>query len=114
MNEAIPTGAADQAIPTGLYPSAQGCEARATMGNHQKIIQPQRGCIVCEVITPRWMQPFQGCVISRTSTQGSSPTRNPGLKDGIPLGFSGTNLSVFRIECAAAKRKTFLAELGYD
>jgi hypothetical protein len=32
-------------IPTGLRPSAQGCEARATLGDVPKHFpQPQRGC----------------------------------------------------------------------
>jgi len=34
------------------------------------------------------MQPFPGCGLSRGVTQGSSRTRNPGLSDGIPLGFA--------------------------
>ena len=32
-------------IPTGLRPKAQGCEARATLGDTSKHFpQPQRGC----------------------------------------------------------------------
>ena len=31
--------------PTALHPSAQGCEARATLGVFAKCTQPQRGCI---------------------------------------------------------------------
>ena len=34
------------------------------------------------------MQPFQGCPRALRLTQGSSRTRNPGLSDGIPLGFN--------------------------
>ena len=38
--------AAAPPIPTGLPPSAQGCEARATLGHApQYFPQPQRGCI---------------------------------------------------------------------
>ena len=33
-------------------------------------------------------QPFQGCALFSHSSQGSSRTRNPGLKDRIPLGFT--------------------------
>jgi len=32
-------------IPTGLRPSALGCEARATLGRKRKTSQPQRGCV---------------------------------------------------------------------
>jgi len=33
-------------IPSGLHPSAQGCEARGTLGNRPRLFpQPQRGCI---------------------------------------------------------------------
>src|SRR5688500_13331495 len=30
-------------IPTGFRPTAQGCEERATLGNHRPRSQPQRG-----------------------------------------------------------------------
>ena len=34
-------------IPTGLHPSAQGCEERATLGHApERFPQPQRGCIL--------------------------------------------------------------------
>jgi len=32
-------------IPTGFRPKAQGCEARATLGNRRPTAQPQRGCV---------------------------------------------------------------------
>ena len=32
-------------IPTGFRPKAQGCEARATLGNGRPRAQPQRGCV---------------------------------------------------------------------
>ena len=34
----------DFSIPKGLHRSAQGCEARATLGKRRKCHQPQRGC----------------------------------------------------------------------
>ena len=34
--------------PTALWPPAQGCEARATLGKHADIHQPQRGCVYRE------------------------------------------------------------------
>src|SRR5687768_8235618 len=54
---------------------------------------PQRGCII-SFQTPRTVtQPFQGCAAILRGTQGSSGTRNPGLSDGIPLGFTGIGLA---------------------
>jgi hypothetical protein len=50
--EIIPDGLSDEfheynghpRIPTGFRPKAQGCEARATLGQHPQKFQPQRGC----------------------------------------------------------------------
>ena len=42
------------------------------------------------------MQPFQGSPVLVWQTQGSSRTRNPGLSDGIPLGFVKTFLILWR------------------
>ena len=56
----------------------------------QHFPQPQRGCITSLQVARRGrtMQPFQGCPRFPPRTQGSSQTRNPGLNDGIPLGFT--------------------------
>lgn len=72
-------------IPKGLHHSAQGWRAaRLPWVNVGKYCQPQRGCIAGRCVV---MQPFQGCIRVCQLTQGSSQTRNPGLMDGIPLGF---------------------------
>ena len=41
---AVP-GCIGPGIPTGFRLKAQGCEARATLGNRRPRIQPQRGCV---------------------------------------------------------------------
>ncbi len=72
-------------IPKGLHHSAQGGRAeRLPWVRIQKHFQPQRGCISGRRTL---LQPLQGCFHFGGVTQGSSPTRNPGLMDGIPLGF---------------------------
>jgi hypothetical protein len=77
-----------RSIPKGLHRSAQGWPASAGLPwvciqNHP---QPQRGCIVLRP-GARLKQPLQGCGCVGSLTQGSSQARNPGLRDGIPLGF---------------------------
>jgi hypothetical protein len=68
-------------IPTGLRPKARGCEERATPGWVGYFDQPQRGC--ARPPQPRW-----GCGSAETRTRGRPAARsNPGLWDGIPLGF---------------------------
>ena len=46
-------------IPTGLYPPAQGCEERATLGSCPGSSQPQRGCVKCRrrATTPLGLMP---------------------------------------------------------
>jgi hypothetical protein len=63
---------------------------RATLGAGRSSFQPQRGCVISSstMRVRGVMQPFQGCAFSANLTQGSSQSRNPGLIDGIPLGFS--------------------------
>lgn len=45
------------------------------------------------------MQPFQGWENRAGVSQGSSPARNPGLIDGIPLGFSRGSSFKLRSYC---------------
>ena len=76
-------------IPTGLQRPAQGCESASYPGYlGQNELQPQRGCIVSFVRVRLLMQPLQGWTSFVRRTQGSSRTRNPGLIDGIPMGFT--------------------------
>ena len=39
-------------IPTGFRLKAQGCEARATLGNRRQRAQPQRGCVSILLLQP--------------------------------------------------------------
>lgn len=55
-----------------------------------RLAQSQRDCILSFRRTRLVMQPFQGCVLFLRATQGGSPTRNPGQRNGIPLGFTGS------------------------
>ena len=58
-------------IPTGFHPSAQGCEARATLGNRRKQIVNPNG-VVSSFKAPR-IQPRWGWNIDDDlRTQGSS------------------------------------------
>ena len=76
--------------PEGIESISPGLRVRrATLGTGGNDLQPQRGCIISFLMmVRRVIQPFQGCAQLVRSTQGSSRTRNPGLSDGIPLGFS--------------------------
>jgi len=82
---------------------------RAGAANPERIAAPSPGLQVRELPweeSQHWLnpsgvasslvdpaaQPFQGCPDRSPSTQGSSPTRNPGLNDGIPLGFKDGDL----------------------
>ncbi len=54
----------------------------------QKVIQPLRGCI--RSFQGQWralIQPFQGCSSRPVHPKVAHRTCNPGLSDGIPLGF---------------------------
>src|SRR6266446_5186186 len=50
-------------IPKGLRPPAQGCEQRATLGNHAESVPTLKG--FCQLFDPAYSktapQPFQGC-----------------------------------------------------
>jgi hypothetical protein len=55
---------------------------------HKITLQPQRGCIV-QSLPPRKRDTTPSGLLAVSGwTQGSSRTRNLGLKDGIPLGFN--------------------------
>ena len=62
-------------IPTGFRPKAQGCEARATLGNRHHGISNPNGVVAgfasCQS-RQRTPQPRWGCVPFRIVTQGSS------------------------------------------
>jgi len=44
MSQRQPMTACELITPTGYRPKAQGCEARATLGQRPNHSQPQRGC----------------------------------------------------------------------
>jgi hypothetical protein len=73
------------AILKGLWNPAQGCESASYPGFAVKTgINPERVVANGRVDmdpTPLGLKQFP------PFSQGSSRTRNPGLKDGIPLGF---------------------------
>ena len=80
-------------ILKGLEHSAQGCESASYPGSVRgkfpstlKGLQHDRSRLRRRPPT-RALQPFQGWTILGPRSQGSSRTRNPGLSDGIPLGF---------------------------
>ena len=54
-------------------------------------------------MTLRVTQPFQGCGLVPGSTQGSSRTRNPGLIDGIPLGFAALVACIVLAGCSTTR-----------
>lgn len=62
-------------IPTGLHPSAPGCEERATLGNRPNDFPNPEG--VAAPGDSRWMQPFQGCDGLRGLPRVAARTRQP-------------------------------------
>jgi len=64
-----------------------GAPATTLGARRQQVLQPHRGCIVRSLARARWDATLSGLSLFPRLTQGSSRTRNPGLDDGIPLGF---------------------------
>jgi hypothetical protein len=64
-----------------------GAPAPTLGAPRQRILQPQRGCSLRSLARARWDATLSGLSLFPRLTQGSSRTRNPGLDDGIPLGF---------------------------
>src|SRR5206468_378184 len=84
--------------PEGILPQSPGLRATSYPGKSFALrYQPRRGCGLGKGAVT---QPFQGCPVLTHLTQGSSWTRNPGLNDGIPLGFPEFLAGVAR-ECEA-------------
>jgi hypothetical protein len=74
-------------IPTGLYHSAQGCEARATLGHTPHYFsQPQRGCIT--VPSTACCNPVGVDFILSGSPRVASRTRQPRAECLYPFGVS--------------------------
>ena len=55
-------------IPTGFRPKAQGCEARATLGNRRSRRQPQRGCASIPTCSQIRAQGFTNSRVSKKWT----------------------------------------------
>jgi len=64
-----------------------GAPAPTLGASRQRILQLQRGCSLRSLARARWDATLSGLSLFPRLTQGSSRTRNPGLDDGIPLGF---------------------------
>ena len=81
--------AALRPIPKGLHPPAQGCEARATLGEVVGFsLQPQRGCSSQVGETqPRW----GWRVLGRRRPRVASPTRQPWALGRNPVGIQQEN-----------------------
>ena len=80
--------------PKGIESISPGLRVRrVALGAVRHDVQPQRGCIIAflMMVVRGVMQPLQGSAWLAGSTQGSSRIRNPGLSDGIPLGFPDRN-----------------------
>ena len=97
-------------ILKGLDHSAQDCEARATLGHEDKVSPTLKGLkhrsqaarsrkIPARAATPSGLKKNTVAL-----TQGSSPTRNPGLNDGIPSGFKQAAKEVGKVKRAPRRR----------
>ena len=77
--------AMSRSIPTGVHHSAQGCEARATLGMADEFCHNPNGVASTDrtgVLQPRW-----GWRSRIARTKGSlADSATAGLSDGIPLG----------------------------
>lgn len=74
--------------PEGIVSSSPGLARSAYPGSERdRIRQPHWGCIKR---TDQLDATLSGLLDFRAETQGSSLARNPGLSDGIPLGFPRT------------------------
>ncbi len=78
--------AMSRSIPTGVHHSAQGCEARATLGRADESLSNPNGVVSRDrtgVLQPRW-----GWRSRIARTRGSlADSATAGLNDGIPLGY---------------------------
>ena len=103
-------------IPKGLYHSAQGCEARATLGTLVATMTNPEGVEASVSRSMAWETPKRAATpsglrrIHFTPTQGSSLTRNPGLEAGIPLGFKRGRLARYKTEAASRDRLSQLRQ----
>jgi two-component system chemotaxis response regulator CheB len=97
-------------ILKGLDHSAQGCEARATLGHGDKDSPTLKGLKHRSLAARPRKNPALAATPSGLKkntfalTQGSSPTRNPGLNDGIPSGFKEAAKDVGKVKRAPASR----------
>jgi hypothetical protein len=104
-------------IPKGLYPPAQGCEPRATLGHASHHFPlPQRGCIRCGGFNPvgvvmvlpgsprvaRGSQPWakRRCPVGANKTSTLATLRDPLL----PKLLSGENPAISKMETARSER----------
>ena len=76
---------------------------------HKTNLQPRRGCIFRSLAPARRDATLSGLSPFLRRTQGSSRTRNPGLLDGIPLGFF-----CLRFCCGIATLGSRMASKGKD
>jgi hypothetical protein len=84
-------------IPTGLHPSAQGCEERATLGNTPRNLpQPQRGCIT--VSPPARCNPVGVDDVFPCSPRVASRTRQPWAECRYPVGVNQPVTYCHRLE----------------
>jgi hypothetical protein len=101
-----PAGATDN--PEGIASLSPGLARTApTLGASCKMILNPDG--VASVRCGRWCcNPFRVVISFHAPTQGSSPTRNPGLSAGIPSGFPGRRAGRAGDDTPKPARKTRL------
>ena len=93
-------------IPTGLCPSAQGCEARATLG--ERMVIPSSPTGLRRNVRSR-PQPFQGWGCFCEATQGSPLRGQPWAEGWNPVGIQHGN-SRKALPCCAVPARVQRAE----